>query len=75
MRVQDVGAVGDERRKVATRIPEGARGDLDDLRCFSEAGAGLGNDADPMTVSGEPANQRNDDALWSAIAFNRQSVM
>jgi len=26
-------------------------------------------------VSGEPANQRNDDALWSAIAFNRQSVM
>jgi len=28
-----------------------------------------------MTVSGEPAHQRNDDALWSAIAFNRQSVM
>ncbi len=73
MRVHYVGAVGDERRKVAAGILEDTRGDLDDLGCFGETRAGLGNDADPMTMSGEPANQRNDDALRSAIAFDRQS--
>jgi len=75
MRVQDLGAFGNEPGEIAARVLENAWRDLHDLCSFSDLRARLGEKRHAMPERREPANQRDDDALWSAVSFDREPVM
>ncbi len=75
MRVQDVRAVRDEFLEIGARILEQPRRDFDDLRRLDDFGAGLRENGDAMAERGESAYERDDDALRSAVAFDREPVM
>jgi len=72
VRVQDVGAVGDEAVEIDAGILEQPRRDLHDLRRLRGLSSGLRDDGDAMTECREPAHQRDDDALRAAVAFDRK---
>ena len=75
MGVQDVGIVWKEGGEVGAAVFQSARRNFDDARGRGQFGARLREHRDPMAVRGQSFDQRNDDALRSAIAFDRQPVM
>src|SRR5207302_8412800 len=75
MGVQDIGIVWKEGCEVGAAVFQSARRNFDDARGRCQFGARLCEHCDPMAVRGQSFDQRNDDALRSAIAFDRQPVM
>ena len=77
MSVQNVGIVGQKRCEIGASAValQGSRGDFDDAGGGGEFGARLGENGHAMPQGRQRLDQRHDDALRSAIAFDRKPVM
>src|SRR6266705_962613 len=73
--VDDIGVVGKKGREVGGAVLQRASRDLDDARRRREFGTRLSQDGDAMPQGRQRLDQRHDDALGSAVTFDRKPVM